>query len=219
MSQRENSERFFYTASAVVLGGRLTKPEPEEIDGPHSATLSPSGGSADFRFENFHFREIVSFASARAKVVGNYDAATRTYNTLSTVTITGLEMLGMIAADAVVARLATAITPDGMRISTEGSHFVNLRIAGQPVANELVSTPTDGLRSAMIEDIPYQRQLIFPSSKLNGSYIDQFGTIFLGELLPDRGVPQLTMIRVELGCTVEGDTCMGAVQGGGRPWP
>ena len=219
MSEREPSVKFFYNGSAVVLGGSLTKPEPEDIDAPNPATLSPSGGSSEFRVDNYHFREIVSFASARAKVVGNFDALTDTYNTLSTVTITGFDVLGMISADAVVARIAFSHSPEGSRVSIAGSHFVNLRIAGEPVSVELIPEAPKGQLDALMQAGAAKRRSLFCGTEMNGRHIDQFGTIHLGEFLPDEHHPRLTMVRIEFGCPVEGEMSLGAVQGGGRPWP
>ena len=49
--------------------------------------------------------------------------------------------------------------------------------------------------------------------------IPEFGRIFLGEFTPSCGSVRLSMIRAELGCSIQGNISAGVVGGGGGTFP
>jgi len=53
----------------------------------------------------------------------------------------------------------------------------------------------------------------------HGVRVEHFGTVFLGELFIGRRVRRLTMLHIDLGCTVEGAVTLGSGEGNGIPWP
>ncbi len=135
-------ERFQYHSSVVGASGHITQPFNEIIPIQASLALPESGGFGVASVERFRFRGILSFESAEALVAGSYSPRDRTYDAVATVTITGLDLMGMVTADRVVARIASshAADPDrGHSITPLGSSFENLRIAGYRVEADLAT--------------------------------------------------------------------------------
>jgi hypothetical protein len=129
-------ERFQYHAFATGLGGHITRPFDEIIPVQASAALPESGGFGSARVENFRFRDIVSFTSATAVVSGSQSPKDHSWGSLALVTIENLNILSMVTADRVVARISSYHPDDPGQppsISPVGSYFENLRIAGYPV--------------------------------------------------------------------------------------
>jgi hypothetical protein len=135
-------ERFLYDASVVGASGRITLPFDEIIPIQASLALPESGGFGSANVERFSFRDILSFESAQALVSASYSARGNAYDAVATVTITGLNIMGMVTAARVVARLASSHPADpekGHSITPLGSYFENLRIAGYPVDADLAT--------------------------------------------------------------------------------
>jgi hypothetical protein len=133
-------ERFQYNASAVGAAGRIVVPFDEIIPIQASSALPETGGFGTARVERFQFRDIFSFHAATAVVSGSY-TRNRSFDTLATVSIEGLNLLGMVTADRIVARLSSSYSEDGNEhsITPVGSYFENLRIAGCPVKLRLAT--------------------------------------------------------------------------------
>jgi len=134
--------RFLYHANALALGGHITRPFLEILEGQGSAVLPISGGSCSARVSDFRHRQLVSFRSAHSVVSGSETPAQdakdgrparqREVHTLSTVTIEGLNIAGIVTADLVVARLTSkhSTSGDDSPVLAAGSHISNLRVAG-----------------------------------------------------------------------------------------
>jgi hypothetical protein len=129
---------FLYRGFAVGLGGTLTRPFHEVVDGRASVALPIVGGYTAERIENFRFRELISIKEVRTYCTGS-QSRDGAYNTVVSATMEGLNILDFITADAVVGRLSSRHTPDGAepQIVTTGSTFHNLRIGGHPVDVDL----------------------------------------------------------------------------------
>jgi len=127
---------FRHDASAAAVGGYFTLPFTEPLEVQASSVLAPVGGYGSARVEGFRFQEIVSFDAGYSQVSGiqHQVDGTTVHETLVSAVVEGLNILDMITADRVVARLASeypAGTPsDELSFLPVGSYFVNLRIAG-----------------------------------------------------------------------------------------
>jgi hypothetical protein len=133
-------ERFQYNASAVGVGGRIDMPFEEIIPVQASSALPETGGFGTTRVERFQFRNIFSFQAATSVVSGAYSKTNSSYETLATVSIEGVNLLGMVTADRIVARLASTYAEDGTHwVTPIGSYFENLRIAGYPLQPRLAT--------------------------------------------------------------------------------
>ncbi len=130
---------FHYHACAHVFSGHFTRPFEHQIDVLAASALPIIGGHGQARVENFQFREFVSFRRGYTHVSGAPQAddgdhntpVTSSHNTLVTSVIEGLNLLDVVTADRIVARLYTKHQTDQAEgfVSLVGSRFENLRIA------------------------------------------------------------------------------------------
>jgi hypothetical protein len=127
-------KRFLYHASALAIGGRITRPFSEIIESQGAAVLPVSGGHGSARIESFNYRDLITFRRATCTVSGSESErdGRRVYNSLASVTIEGLNVMDVVTADRIVGRLTSEHPADGdeLPILPVGSTFVNLRIAG-----------------------------------------------------------------------------------------
>jgi len=128
--------RYRFKGSAYAASGVITTPFRELIEVQAPATLAEFGGLGSSRVSNFKHRDILHFEQAHSEVTGSrthLDEPGETYSTLVRSTVEGLNILGMVTADKVVAHLVSTYKPgSGAENSVKliGSHFHNLRIGG-----------------------------------------------------------------------------------------
>ncbi len=230
-------KRFLYHAHTSAISGTLRKPFSEHLETQAGSALSGTGGVSNRRVEKFQHRDLISCDAAYSSAVGHSENGSHT--TLVTSTVEYLNVLGMVTADRVVTRIASVHSLDGgqPKIYTIGSHIDNLKIAGQPVeltydGNFLTTWATFDDAKKNTEGQPINHgQMIAPvvvrvANKLQGLDVDgnhiyfpEFGHIYLGELFiwPERR--KVSMIRLELGCSHEGDVtiCDGDTSGSTYP--
>lgn len=128
---------YYYHANALALGGKIRRPLEQVIESQAASVLPSSGGFGSSRVENFNFKHIVSFRVAHTEVAGSEieDNDDPIHTARSSVIVEGLNILNVITADKVVARLASRhpADDDEPAIITTGSYFENLKIAGHAV--------------------------------------------------------------------------------------
>jgi hypothetical protein len=126
---------FHYHAYANAFSGRFTRPFEEQIDVQAASSLPATGGHGCARVESFQFRQFISFKKAYTHVSGAHQSEDNSNNTLVTAALEGLNMLDVLTADRIVARLYSKhpkASAEG-RITMHGSKFENLSICGHPV--------------------------------------------------------------------------------------
>lgn len=138
---------FHYHASALGLSGELTRPVQHVIEVQAGTALPSTGGVGSSHVENFRFDEVVSFRRAYSHVSGSVKEENnkRIHTTHATATVEGLNILDVVTADRIVARLSSSFEepapkvpgPYEGKVLTVGSKFENLNIAGFPVDVEL----------------------------------------------------------------------------------
>jgi hypothetical protein len=133
------SRTFHYHACAHAFSGSFTRPFTANIDVQAPSALPIIGGHGSSRVENFQFREFVSFRKGYTHVSGGHQADDDSNNTLVTSTVEGLNLLDVVTADRIVARLYSkhAANETEGHITMVGTKFENLRIAGCPVEIKL----------------------------------------------------------------------------------
>ncbi|MCC7154294.1 MAG: hypothetical protein IT161_06950 [Bryobacterales bacterium] len=134
--------RFHYHGEAVGLAGRLTLPFDEVIPIQASCALAGMGGYGSVRIDNFRHREIISAHSVYSQVSGAFSQKDDSFDTLVTVTVEGLNVLNVVTADAIVARITSKHPNDASQepsITPTGSYFRGLRIAGEAVECDLAT--------------------------------------------------------------------------------
>jgi hypothetical protein len=125
---------FHYHANAHAFNGHFTRPFEHQIDVQAGSVLPIIGGHGQARVENFQFREFLSFRRGYTHVSGadqKEDDGTLSHNTLVTSTIEGLNLLDVVTANRIVARLYSKHRegePEGS-FNMVGSRFEGLRIA------------------------------------------------------------------------------------------
>ncbi len=135
--------RFLFHAEAVGASGIITSPNPQTIEVQAASALPSIGGSASATVTNFSFKgssgNVLSFSSAYTQTLGSRSPDGQAYVTLVSSTVEGLNILDMITADRIVARINSRHPIDHSQpsIILLGSHFENLRIGGHPVDVDL----------------------------------------------------------------------------------
>ena len=129
--------RFQYHAFATGVAAQITHPFEHLIEAQAPSALSPMGGYSSNRVEYFRFKEILSFRAAYTQVAGTFvdKSGNQSWDTVMTSTVEGLNIMGVVTADRIVARLASrhGIHDQEPSILPLGSHIEGLRIAGIPI--------------------------------------------------------------------------------------
>jgi hypothetical protein len=136
---------YLYNANALGLAGEIRRPVQRVIENQASTSLGMIGGIGYAEVKNFELKGIVSFRRAFAETSGSFDSDGQTHNTSARVAVEGLNVLDVISADKVIARLSSRYFAGDAepRIVASGTHFENLRILGEPVDPELVTKVFD----------------------------------------------------------------------------
>jgi hypothetical protein len=234
------NKRFLYHAEAWGASGQLTLPHQEVMDVQASVALPLSGGHGRSRVENFRHRSFFSFSAAESQVVGSYSVKDNAHGTLATCTVEGVNIMDVVTCDRIVARMTSKHHDDGTEASIIplGSLFENLRIGGHVFAPILAIDEfcrNDTWSKLGDVTVPIARHpekhmaactLVQNLNELPGGlkpnglgiHVPHFGTVYLAELFVTPDARRLLMLRVELGCSVEGAyTASGA--GGNGNWP
>lgn len=181
MKGTPNTRSFWFRGSTLAFGGQVKQPFSETIDTQCSCVLPPTGGYAVASMESFSYKNIVSFASATSTVAGRRDTQDGgdTAETMVTVVIKGLNILGLITADTIVARMVSRHSEnDADPMQTPfGSHFENLRIGGIPVA---MHADTRLMKTGSYDELA-QMQQMSPTTE-DGTNTADFGKAYLAPL-------------------------------------
>lgn len=236
--------RKLFKGNGVALGGHLRQPFTEPIPSQASAVIPISGGLQTVRAEAFRHREIISFRSAYTLVSGH--EADSKLHTLAMTVIEGLDILGVVTAGKIVARLSGSIdVKDGANpiVTPSGSYFEDLRICGELVKCRFIGDcfdeltcddkyldsvrSSDKIRPQLLPAKGWEAKGFVPVSLCAGVAIGErkgqaaqfhfdvphFGRVFLSEFIVSRNSHHLTMLRVDLGCSVDGSLTAGSVEG------
>src|SRR5215813_10049187 len=126
---------FHYHANAHVLSGFFNRPIQHLIEVQGATSLPSIGGHGKSRVENYSLDHFISVKHGYSHVSGSpqvIDGKTH-YTTLVTAVAEGLNILDVVTADRVVARLASnAVEGKEPEFSILGTKFDNLQIAGCP---------------------------------------------------------------------------------------
>jgi hypothetical protein len=219
---------FRFHAGGHAFSAQFHRPVPLFVEAQASASLPTIGGHARARVENFRAHHIVSFRSAHTHVSGSWEDHD-TVTTNSTTTIEGLNILDVITADRIVARLS-AVYKRGQASKREshivavGSHFDNLRIAGHevkvilrhdlflkcPAYSDLLSyiarDKESGKKSGTEGEVAVcslveKIETDIPGLVRDGHilHVPHFGEISVAEVLAVPGTRTLTMLQLKLG--------------------
>jgi hypothetical protein len=130
---------YVHNGHGHALSGHITRPFDHQIEVQAGMSLPSTGGIGHSRVENFRFQDYVSFTAGHTYVAGS-KSGQGTYTTLVTAAVENLNILDIVTADRVVARLVSHHKLDGDKpepgeplITVLGSQIENLKISGCPV--------------------------------------------------------------------------------------
>jgi hypothetical protein len=219
-------QSFLYHGLAIGVSGHIAPPKEHIIEVQAPSALPFTGGHSSSRVENYRYDHILSFSSAHTTSTGN--ESENSFHTLATATIEKLNILNVVTADRVVARLASKYSPaTGQHFATiVGSHFENLRIAGSTVKVDI--DPDELKFTQKTERVRYGTFAVpvdlegcrgVKLLKDGGIHIPEFGRIYLAESILTANYQSLTMCRVVLGCAVRGKVAVAHAATNGEPMP
>ncbi|HZC66219.1 MAG TPA: choice-of-anchor P family protein [Candidatus Dormibacteraeota bacterium] len=239
---------FNFHAEGHAFSANFTRPEPRQIEALAASSLPTIGGLGHSHLEDFRVKHLVSFKRAHTHVSGSFQDE-KTATTHATTTVEGFNLLDVVTADRITARLTSEHDlkePEGHIIAL-GSTFENLKIGGYPVEvrlrhNILLKNKTHkALRDALEPDKKERRiystqgglhlcslvdQVITdfpglsPDDKKSGILrIPHFGTIWLATLLSEAGTRTITMLRCELGSPDAGSVTTAQARTNGQTGP
>ena len=213
-------QTFLYHALATGVSGHITLPFQHVIAVQAPSALPFIGGYSTSRVEGYRYEQILSFDAAESSTTGSF-------NTLATATIERLNIQNVLTADRVVARLASKYSKEtGERSTTfAGSHFENLRIAGCPVEVRIdpelnFSRQSDRARfGTFAAPISLERCYGLELLEDGALHVLQLGKVYLAECLSTSSFSSISMLRVVLGCAIEGQLTAGNASSNGEPMP
>jgi len=244
MSEHPHNGSFAYHAQAIALSAALTRPCCENIPGLASTSLSQTGGESYSVVRDYNYKGLITFDEASAYVTGSRSKEDDEFNTLSTVTIRNLNVLNMVQAEIVVARVTSLHKrgDDEGRITFAGSMIRNLTVGGHTVNVALDHRPfSDHPKYSSFRDncrkMPNTREAkhgdLLTTSLVAGDvkcaignnqgytmHLPEFGTIFIAQILMKPGYRRVSMLRLELGSPIAGsvEVC-GGESNGSEYWP
>lgn len=129
---------FKYHAEAKGLKVQIHSPKAVDLPVVAAIELKPEGGLHTAREETFRFDSMVSARSVQSVVSGAGNEDGESIDELASVVVEDLNVLGVLTADRIVARIAAVHRKNGPpSITPLGSHFENLRIAGKRIDLDL----------------------------------------------------------------------------------
>ena len=131
--------QFHFHADASPVGGHITHPFEQIITTEASSSLAQAGGLVTGVHESYRLDPIVSAQKAYSHISGAKNQNTGNWTTLTTSVVEFLNVLEVVTADRIVARIAVEHPKVGYtpRVSFVGSQFINLRVNGHAVHPKL----------------------------------------------------------------------------------
>jgi hypothetical protein len=217
---------FLYHALATGLSGQITLPFQHLIEVQAASALPMIGGYSASRAEGFRYKDIFSFSSASTITTGSETA--ESYDTLATATVEGLNILNIVTADRVVARVASKYLKESREYFSTfaGSHFENLRIAGRLVDVEIIPERLKRLpRSEKIEfgslaaAVDLKGRCGSELCEDGAIYLPGLGRLYFAECLVTPSYQSISMFRVVLASAVKGHGAAATASTNGEAMP
>jgi hypothetical protein len=217
---------FLYHALASGVSGHITLPFQHLVEVQAASALPMTGGHSVSRVEGFRCKDMFSFSSASTMTTGS--ESRESYNTLATATVEGLNILNVVKADRVVARLASKYSKDTREYSATfaGSHFENLRIAGKLVEVEIAPERLKRLPrsdkiqfSSIAEAIDLADGCGTEVCEDGAIYVPELGRLYFAECVVTPCYQSISMFRINLGCAIKGHLTVATASTNGEAMP
>lgn len=236
---------FYFHAEGHALSGEFRHPGRHLIEAQAATSLPTIGGHARAHVDHFFHSDFVSFRTAHTHVSGRR-IDDKTFTTHATTIIEDVNILDVVTADRIVARLTSIHNPrepEG-HIVADGTEFHNLRIAGQDVkvtlrhnllvqckvfqdlhkhiekgkdSGRIATTNGKVAICSLVEKIETKLAGVDPLRHV--FKVANFGTVSLAEIFAEPGTRTLTMIRLELGSPHIADLTVLEARINGQPPP
>ena len=242
---------FHFHSEGHAFSGEFRHPTWSIIPAQASAALPTIGGHAESASENFRFLDYVRFRHAHTHISGKkrISDSSESYVTHVTSVIEDLDILGMVQAERIIARLTSIhrVGDPEPHITADDSRFEGLRINNQNVKvtlrhNLLIENKTaadvigkgiasdkkngrmvgiDAERKVAVCSLVDKIQTKLPgvNAKKHLIEVKNFGRIYLAELFVAESTRTLTMLRLELGSPHVATITSGEVLSNGQPLP
>lgn len=200
------SNRFRSSGYAIGASGEISRPFSEVIEVQAASVLPRIGGYGSARSVAFKHREILQYDLAHTEVIGapcDGQDGKQSHSTRVRSTIEGLNIMGMVTADRVVATVF-AHCKKVSSLQLIGTYFDNLRIAGIPVEVDLAVDLFDrhdtykSLKEAYKTDDPDVHKLLdqpalraAPEDVLRDLDLPELGS----ELPSSNGIATVSLVR------------------------
>jgi hypothetical protein len=207
------SSRFRFHGYAIGVAGQLTEPFTERIDVQATTALPAIGGYGSAEVRGLRRRELLRVDRVFTSVAGDecdcekegWSAVTRLEAVAE-----GLDILGVVTADRVVANLVSTYRKDSdgePSVRLLGTRFDNLRIAGIPVKVDLATDVFDrydthrALAHAYKSDRGvrelFERVMLKDEAERAPSHVQRWfcHTKHSDELPETRGVTRMSLVR------------------------
>ena len=183
---------FHYHACAHAFSGQFTRPFQDLIEVQAPSALPIIGGHGNSRVSDFQFREFVSFKNGYTHVSGAHQEDDQSHNTLVTATLEHLNVMDVLTADRVVARLYSKTRKDHREgeFTLVGSKFENLKIAGH-----IVHVDLDFDLFAKIPTFEAAKNAFKANEEFRKIALDPFGHNIAVEPQDDSGVFLCTCVK------------------------
>ncbi len=143
------AKRYLFHGEASAASGSITSPSQEIIPVQAAASLPVDGGTATSRVEKFSHASaagnILAFDAAYCQSLGYHMPEINAYGTMVTATVEGLNILDIVTASRIVARVSSRhfVGAGQPNITVVGSYFENLRIGGKLIDIDLATDVFD----------------------------------------------------------------------------
>ena len=241
-------QSFAYHANAYALNASFHRPTACDIEAQAATCLPIFGGHAQSFARDFCVPRLARFQSAHSHVSGSLQDE-HTASTQAITTLVGLNIMDVITADRIVARLTSEHNLDEAEghILAIGSTFENLRIAGYTfniiMRHELLleskthaelaqkvpaiknrgglANSNDGVAiCSLVEKIETDFPGLSDADKRKHIInVPHLGTISFAEILSIEGMNTLTMLRFDLGSPDGGGGTAAVASTNGRTPP
>lgn len=237
---------FSYQACGFGAAGEISAPVAIQLPAEPCVSLPSLGGhvhgeNKDLKVSGMLSAQVISCTASGAPIPGK-----GAWQIIMTSDVQGLDVLGIVTADRITARLSLEQDSDGSppKVFLLGSQFVNLRIAGQPASVGLnamlvthfntydvlarvakgklgnqaaVSLPSNSVLLSLVEKIETK----YPGVAVHDHVIriPNFGEVHLAELLATPTTRTLTMLRISLQGPLGGQISIAEGRVGGSFFP
>jgi len=134
----DDKPRFYYHAHAVALSGEIKHPFQERIAEQAPSSVSPFGGYASIKADDYDLRGAVRHCGARSLTEGSYSAEKDEHYAVASASLENFNLFDVVMVEYLTAKVTAvhSVRQQEPSISPHGSNIRNLRVAGHLIELE-----------------------------------------------------------------------------------